>query len=125
MVGIFATNKTHASISTSRSEADARKLACFRYNTVRPVTSVRLHWRYRRGMMALREIMIWIIQAVLFGIGIGFAGLTAHLAGPLLATAFAIDELIPTAIVFFAVTAGLGWIGNRFWPEEWLFNPLL
>ena len=33
--------------------------------------------------MALREIMIWIIQAVLFGIGIGFAGLTAHLAGPL------------------------------------------
>ena len=74
--------------------------------------------------MALREIMIWIVQAVLFGIGIAFAGLTAHLAGPLLATA-AIDELIPTAIVFFAVTAGLGWIGNRFWPEEWLFNPLL
>ena len=56
--------------------------------------------------MALREIMIWIIQAVLFGIGIGFAGLTAHLAGPLLATAFGIDELIPTAIVFFAVAAG-------------------
>jgi hypothetical protein len=76
-------------------------------------------------MLALRDIMIWMIQAVLFGIGIGVAGLTAHLAGPLLATAFAIDELIPTAIVFFAVAAGLGWIGNRFWPEEWLYNPLL
>jgi len=45
--------------------------------------------------MALRDMMIWIIQAVLFSIGIGIAGLTAHLAGPLLATAFAIDELIP------------------------------
>jgi hypothetical protein len=74
-------------------------------------------------MMALREIMIWIVQAVLFGIGIGIALLTAHLAGPPLATAFAIDELIPTAIVFFAVAAGLGWIGNRFWPEEWMYNP--
>jgi hypothetical protein len=42
-----------------------------------------------------------------------------------LATAFAIDELIPTAIVFFAVAAGLGWIGNRFWPEEWMYNPLI
>jgi len=59
-------------------------MPAYRQNdTVRPVTSVRLHWRYRRGMLALREIMIWIIQAVLFGIGIGFAGLTAHLAGPL------------------------------------------
>jgi hypothetical protein len=76
-------------------------------------------------MMALQEIMIWIVQAVLFGIGIGVALLTAHLAGPLLATAFAIDELIPTAIVFFAVAAGLGWIGNRFWPEEWMYNPLI
>ncbi len=76
-------------------------------------------------MMALRDIVIWIIQAVLFGIGIGIALLTAHLAGPLLAKAFAIDELIPTAIVFFAVAAGLGWIGNRFWPEEWMYNPLL
>jgi hypothetical protein len=73
-------------------------------------------------MMLLREIMIWIIQAVLFGIGIGIAGLTAHLAGPLLATAFAIDELIPTAVVFFAVAAGLGWIGNRFWPEDWMHD---
>jgi hypothetical protein len=76
-------------------------------------------------MMALRDIVIWIVQAVLFGIGIGIALLTAHLAGPLLATAFPIDELIPTAIVFFAVAAGLGWIGNRFWPEDWLYNPLL
>jgi hypothetical protein len=76
-------------------------------------------------MMALQEIMIWIVQAVLFGIGIGIALLTAHLAGPLLAAAFAIDELIPTAVVFFAVTAGLGWIGNRFWPEDWMYNPLI
>jgi hypothetical protein len=76
-------------------------------------------------MMALQEIMIWIIQAVLFGIGIGIALLTAHLAGPLLATAFEIDELIPTAVVFFAVAAVLGWLGNRFWPEDWLYNPLL
>ena len=51
--------------------------------------------------MLLRDIAIWIVQAVLFGIGIGIAGLTAHLAGPRLAAAFAIDELIPTAIVFF------------------------
>ena len=69
--------------------------------------------------------MIWLVQAVLFGIGIGVAGLTAHLAGPWLATAFAIDELIPTAIVFFAVAAGLGWMGNKLWPEDWLHNPLL
>jgi len=75
--------------------------------------------------MALREIMIWVIQAVLFSIGIGMAMLAAYLAGPLLAKAFAIHELIPTAIVFFAVAAGLGWIGNKFWPEEWLYNPLL
>lgn len=75
--------------------------------------------------MALRDLVIWIIQVVLFGIGICFAGLTAHLAGPLLAAAFAIDELIPTAIVFFAVATGLSWIGNKFWPEEWMYNPLL
>src|SRR2546430_7397617 len=75
-------------------------------------------------MMALRDIMIWIIQAVLFGIGIGFAGLMAHLAGPLLAAAFAIDELIPTAIVFFAVAAGLRWIGKRILAAEWMGNPL-
>ena len=76
-------------------------------------------------MMLLREIMIWLIQAVLFGIVIGFAGLTAHLIGPLLATVLAIHELIPTAIVFFAMAADLGWIGNRIWPDDWLYNPLL
>jgi len=76
-------------------------------------------------MMALRDLLIWIIQAVLSGIGIGIALLTAHVAGPLLATALAIDELIPTAIVFFAVVAVLGWFGNRFWPEDWMYNPLL
>ena len=47
------------------------------------------------------------------------------MAGPLLAAAFAIDELIPTAIVFFAVAAALGWLGNRFRPEGWMYNPLL
>ena len=41
--------------------------------------------------MLLRDIAIWIVQAVLFGIGIGVAGLTAHLAGPLLAAFFAIE----------------------------------
>jgi hypothetical protein len=76
-------------------------------------------------MMALRIIMIWLLQGVLFGTGIGLAGLTAHLAGPLLAQTFAIHELIPTAVVFFATAAGIGWIGNRFWPEDWLYNPLL
>jgi hypothetical protein len=34
-------------------------------------------------------------------------------------------ELIPTALAFFAVAAGLGWIGNRFWPEDWRYKPLL
>ncbi|MEH2527851.1 MULTISPECIES: hypothetical protein [unclassified Bradyrhizobium] len=56
---------------------------------------------------------------------IGIAGLTAHPAGPLAAAAFAIDELIPTAIVFFAVVTVLGWFGNRFWPDDWIYNPLL
>ena len=76
-------------------------------------------------MMMLREILVWLIQAVLFGIGIGIAGLSAHLIGPLLGAALAIHELIPTAVVFFAVAAALGWIGNRFWPENWLYDPLL
>ena len=69
--------------------------------------------------------MIWLIQAVLFGIAIGVAGLCAHLIGPLLANAFSIHELIPTAVVFFAVAAAVGWIGNRIWPETWLHNPVL
>ena len=75
--------------------------------------------------MLLRDIAIWTVQAVLFGIGIGIAGLTAHLAGPLLAATFAIDELIPTAVVFFAVAAALGCLGNRLWPDDWMYNPLL
>ena len=75
--------------------------------------------------MALQDIMTGsCFKPCCSASGSGIAGLTAHLAGPLLATAFGIDELIPTAIVFFAVAAGPGWIGNRFWPEEWLFNPL-
>jgi hypothetical protein len=76
-------------------------------------------------MMLFRDLMIWTAQALLFCIGIGIAGLTAHLAGPLLAAAFAIDELIPMAIVFFAVAAAHGWLGNRFWPDAWMHNPLL
>ena len=76
-------------------------------------------------MMFLRTLVIWTAQAVVFGIGIGIAGLAAHLLGPLLASAFAIHELIPTALVFFAAAAGLGWLGNKCWPDDWLYNPLL
>jgi hypothetical protein len=76
-------------------------------------------------MTLLRILLIWFIQALLFGIGIGIAGLAAHLLGPLLAGAFAIDELIPSALVFFAAAAGLGWLGSRYWPEDWTYNPLL
>ena len=76
-------------------------------------------------MMLLRTLLSWFIQALLFGIGIGTAGLAAHLLGPLLASAFAIHELIPTALVFFAAAAGLGWLGSRYWPEDWTYNPLL
>ena len=61
----------------------------------------------------------------LSSIGIGVAGLAAHLIGPLIAGAFNFDELIPTALVFFGGAAALGWIGNRFWPEDWMYNPLL
>ena len=73
--------------------------------------------------MMLREIVLLLYQAVLFGIGT--AGLAAHLGGALIAGAFGVDELIPTAIIFFAVAALLGWIGNRFWPETWMPNPFL
>jgi hypothetical protein len=76
-------------------------------------------------MMLLRTLLTWFIQALLFGIGIGTAGLAAHLLGPLLASAFAIHELIPTALVFFTAAAGLGWLGSRYWPEDWSYNPLL
>lgn len=76
-------------------------------------------------MTLLGYIAISIIQAVLFGIGIGMAGLAAHLAGPPMATVLNVHELIPSAIIFFAVAAALGWIGNRFWPEDGINNPLL
>ena len=76
-------------------------------------------------MITLHTIAIWLIQAVLFLIGIGTAGLAAHLGGPLISRAFNVDELIPSAVIFFAVAATLGWIGNKFWPEEWLYNPFL
>jgi hypothetical protein len=76
-------------------------------------------------MMILREIAIWICQTVLSLIGISVAGLSAHLGGALVASAFNIDELIPSAIIFFAAVAVIGWIGNRFWPENWMYNPLL
>jgi branched-subunit amino acid ABC-type transport system permease component len=76
-------------------------------------------------MMMLREIVTWICQSVVFMIGIGIAGLSAHLGGALVALAFDINDLIPTAVIFFAVAGGIGWIGNRFWPEAWLTNPLL
>jgi hypothetical protein len=71
-------------------------------------------------MMILREITIWICQLVLFMIGIGIAALSAHLGGDLVAWAFDINDIIPTALIFFAVAAALGWVGNRFWPETWL-----
>jgi hypothetical protein len=76
-------------------------------------------------MMLLRALMIWTVQVLLFVICIGVAGLTAHLTGPLIAGAFNIDKLIPTAFVFFVVAARLGWIGDRFWPQDWIYNPLL
>ena len=76
-------------------------------------------------MMLLRTLVIWTIQAVLFGVGIGTAGLAAHLLGPLLGRALAVDELIPSALVFFTAAAGLGWGGSKYWPEDWTYNPLL
>jgi hypothetical protein len=76
-------------------------------------------------MITLHTIAIWLIQAVLFSIGIGTAGLAAHIGGPLIAGACGIDELIPSAVIFLAVAAALGWIGNRLWPEDWIHNPLL
>ena len=76
-------------------------------------------------MMTLQTILIWFIQAVLFLIGIGSAGLAAHLGGSFIAGAFGIDELIPSAVIFFAVAGLLGWIGNKLWPDEWTCNPLL
>jgi hypothetical protein len=76
-------------------------------------------------MMLFRAIVLWTVQVLLFGIGIGTAGLLAHLFGPIIGQAFAIDELIPTALIFFAVAAALGWLGSRLWPKDWMHNPLL
>ena len=76
-------------------------------------------------MMTLQTLALWLIQAVLFSIGLATAGLAAHLGGPLVAGALDIDELIPSAVIFFAVAAALGWIGNRLWPEDWIYNPFL
>jgi hypothetical protein len=76
-------------------------------------------------MNTLQTLAIWLIQAVLFLIGISTAGLVAHLGGPLIGGAFNVDELIPSAVIFFAVAALLGWIGNRLWPEDWIHNPFL
>jgi MFS-type transporter involved in bile tolerance (Atg22 family) len=76
-------------------------------------------------MMLFRALVIWTVQVLLFAIGMGVAALSAHLFGPIMAEVFSIDELIPSALIFFAVAAALGWIGNRFWPEDWLYNPLL
>lgn len=90
----------------------------------RTITSAHGAARYRFSMMLLRALLLWTVQCLLFCIGIGVAGLIAHLAGPLLASAFAIDELIPTAILFFSVAGGLGWLVDRYWPGDWC-NPLL
>ena len=77
-------------------------------------------------MMLFRALVIWTVQVLLFGIGIGVAGLTAHLIGPPIAGAVNIDELIPTALDLLSPwRRTLGWIGNRFWPEDWMYNPLL
>ena len=76
-------------------------------------------------MMLFRTIVIWTMQLLLFGISIGTAGLSANMYGPIIAEAFSIDELIPTALIFFAVAAALGWFGNRFLPEDRMHSPLL
>ena len=76
-------------------------------------------------MFTLQAIAIWIVQAILFVIGMATAGLAAHLGGDLVAEAYNIDALIPSAVIFFAVAAALGWVGNRLWPEDWLYNPFL
>ena len=76
-------------------------------------------------MFTLQAIVIWIVQAIFSVIGMGTAGLAAHLGGALIAEVFDIDVLIPSAVIFFAVAAALGWVGNRLWPEDWLYNPFL
>jgi hypothetical protein len=67
----------------------------------------------RRMMIPLQTLATRLTQAELFLIGIGIAGLAAHLGGPLIAGGFNIDELIPSAAIFFGVAAVLEWIGNK------------
>jgi hypothetical protein len=76
-------------------------------------------------MITLHTIAIWLIQAVLFLIGIATAGVAAHVGGALVAGAFNVDDAIPSVVIFFAAMAALGWIGNRLWPEDWGGNPFL
>ena len=76
-------------------------------------------------MMLFRILVIWTLQMLLFGISIVTAGVSAHMFGPIIAEAFSIDELIPTALIFFTVAAALGRLGNGFCPEDWTHNPLL
>lgn len=73
-------------------------------------------------MTIVREIVLLMYHTVLLGIGIGIAGLTAHLGGNLIAAAFGVDELVPSAVIFFAAAAVIGWIGDRIWPQGWLTN---
>ena len=75
-------------------------------------------------MMILREIVIWICQGLLFLIGIGTAGLACS-GRHLIAGAFNVDDLVPTAVIFFAMAATIGWIGDRIWPETWMPNLFL
>jgi hypothetical protein len=75
--------------------------------------------------MTMRQITIWICQCVLFGFGIAVAMLCAQFGGEAVAWAFGIDETIPKAVIFFGSAALIALLGNRFWPEHWLSNPLL
>jgi hypothetical protein len=88
------------------------------------ITDTRSRSAYSFRMM-MRLLTIWICQCALFCLGIAFAMLCAQLGGEAVAWAFNIDETIPKAVIFFGSLAIIGLIGNRFWPEGWLGNPLL
>jgi hypothetical protein len=76
--------------------------------------------------MMMRQITIWICQCVLFAIGIAVAMLCAQVGGAAVAWTFVgIGETIPKAAIFFGSAALIALVGNRFWPEDWLNNPLL
>jgi hypothetical protein len=75
--------------------------------------------------MMIRQLTIWLCQCALFFIGIAFAMLCAQFGAEAVAWAFNIDETIPKAVIFFGTAALLALIGNRFWPEHWLGNPLM